>query len=250
MKNSETKAEIKKDTSKKVPPFLILAGFVVLGFWVLNWWLVGANFSTAEGGQFGDRFGATTSLFGGLTILGLIFTIYLQLQQMKESNNAFQQEMAQLQKQVNIQNFQRFTDTFFQMIDLKYKIVANYKNGKDEFTSFNNSITSNIYSTNDKGHLTEHYKNVIKKQADQTFGNYVSNFMEILNLISKKKYLSSRLKYSNILLAQLSNDEVIFLYYHLNICFGEQIGLIKPKLTEMFSNIFPQNPNHHILFSN
>jgi hypothetical protein len=85
---------------------------LIIGFWGLNWFLVGCYLDSQEGGQFGDRFGATTSLFGGLTIAGLIITIILQQKQI-----AIQQ--SEITAQLKEQTKDRELSIFFEMMHLQ-----------------------------------------------------------------------------------------------------------------------------------
>lgn len=51
------------------------AGSALVTWWILPTW--------TERGQFGDLFGAVNSLFSGLALAGIVFTIFLQRQELK-----------------------------------------------------------------------------------------------------------------------------------------------------------------------
>jgi hypothetical protein len=74
----------------------VIAGIIVLLLWLVNWFWIGNAFCMEQGGQFGDRFGATTSLFGGITIIGLIVTILLQREDIKIARKSFDEQVKQL----------------------------------------------------------------------------------------------------------------------------------------------------------
>src|SRR5258708_5010403 len=83
----------------------------------------GANYQ--RWGQYGDMYGAINALFSGLTIAGLVYTIILQRQEMREAQetNFEQRQLAAtqidiLEKQLTNADYQRYEETFFQLIDL------------------------------------------------------------------------------------------------------------------------------------
>jgi hypothetical protein len=87
----ETTAEPKQDVVKtenkeneKGYGILIVAVLTVVILWFLNWILLlkfGGN--DAEKGQFGDMFGSVNALFSGLAFAFLIYTIWLQREELK-----------------------------------------------------------------------------------------------------------------------------------------------------------------------
>ena len=145
------------NTSQKKPDwFKILINvspLVVLIFWGLNWYWVGEHFGTAVGGQFGDRFGAATSLFGGLTVVLLLITIRLQRQEIDDGKVEFKQQNRTL-------IHQRFENTFFQLLKFHADNVAsidvvgeNERLGRDCFRFF--------YDHEFKGFVTRKKRNLM-----------------------------------------------------------------------------------------
>jgi hypothetical protein len=67
----------------------IFALAFILAIWISTPWLVGKLAGTPPPtnglGAFGDIFGATNALFSGLAFLGLIYTIYLQREDLKQN---------------------------------------------------------------------------------------------------------------------------------------------------------------------
>lgn len=89
--------------------------------------------SLEQQGQFGDMFGAVTALFSGLTIVGLIYTIILQREDIKIARQSLidQKEELKLNRdEFKIQNEtlgkQRFENTFFHLLCRDYK-VSDYR---------------------------------------------------------------------------------------------------------------------------
>jgi hypothetical protein len=75
---------------------LLLAGllaFVIsvwLGVGYLSWneWWNGSDEAMARNGQYGDTFGSLNSLFAGLAFVGLVYTLTLQQQQIRDAGHA------------------------------------------------------------------------------------------------------------------------------------------------------------------
>lgn len=74
---------------------LIIAVLVVVIIWILNWVLLWYfNSKSDERGQFGDMFGSVNALFSGLAFAFLIYTIWLQREELK-----LQREELKLQRE-------------------------------------------------------------------------------------------------------------------------------------------------------
>ena len=85
-------------------------------YWSVITYLILPTNCNGERGQFGDMFGAITALFTGLAFAGLIITILLQSQELKETRHEFKQQNRTL-------IFQRFENTFFNLISVHHQIV-------------------------------------------------------------------------------------------------------------------------------
>jgi hypothetical protein len=94
---------------------------VVVALWIGSWFIVNwLNDNAPEQGQFGDKFGFVNSLFSGLALAGIIFSIilqrdelYLQRQELQETRREFKQ--------------QNFETTFFNLVRNQHEIVYSIK---------------------------------------------------------------------------------------------------------------------------
>jgi hypothetical protein len=107
---------------------------LVAGLWFVN---LCYSFTTNNANEMGDSFGIVNSLFSGLAFAGLIVTILLQKEELKEQRKeiiqqtkALNQQSKELESQKVVlenqllhSNHQRFETTFFNMIE-KYRIQA------------------------------------------------------------------------------------------------------------------------------
>jgi hypothetical protein len=214
--------EKKKLTKDKSPDLLKIGGvtaLIVIGLWILNWIIVSCFLSYEQGGQFGDRFGATTSLFGGITIIGLLITIFLQRHEIQEGKKEFKQQNKTLK-------YQRFDNTFFNMISLHNQIVETLPNGRRAFKSFieehvNTMIFGPLRSKDDLE--AEYRRSPVGKASmcvivEDIFGQYINNLdMTIDIILTTKQDPKNQDKYLNIYFDQLTNFERIVLLYHFNL---------------------------------
>jgi len=125
----------------KTKTLFIIATIAVPCLWTLNWIAVKWYYTSGQdAGTFGDLFGASNALFSGLTIIGLLYTIYLQQNEIKNARTQhdeqkhqvktlhdeqkhqaqvhFDEEKNYLVEQIKIQNRVKFETTFFRLIDM------------------------------------------------------------------------------------------------------------------------------------
>jgi len=119
---------------------VVFIGIMILitAAWLYSWRWVDLNImadshnttldaNAAVRGQFGDKFGAISSLFSGLAFAGVIFTILLQRRDLNETRNAMCHE--------------RFDNTFFQLLNLHIEITSKLSarghDGLEAFVAFN-----------------------------------------------------------------------------------------------------------------
>jgi len=123
MDNREQNQITVQDIFKK--KWFWFAVVVIIFLWGLNWYLIDKYLDYNTGGQFGDRFGATTSLFGGFTILGLIITIVLQ--QIKfhcRDMKLNYKELRWMKRKKSIKKNKQF-QYFFELMHLQNKVLEN-----------------------------------------------------------------------------------------------------------------------------
>ena len=75
-------------------------------------------------GTFGDMFGAVNALFAGLAFAGIIYTIFLQRQELELQRRELAETRGELAGQKLQLARQAFENTFFQMLALHNEIVS------------------------------------------------------------------------------------------------------------------------------
>lgn len=218
--------------------------FIVLGLWILSWIVIPRFlFTWNDRGTFGDMFGAINSLFSGLAFAGLIYTIHLQLKELGLQRDELEQTRAelegqklQLEKQNDNISKQNFEITFFNMLK-NIQSITNYMvspNGNEEGRIYLHNLfeTLDIAVSQNKEYQAvkfvgdDNNKDLLRDSLLKTYDNiFISHsynlghfYRTIHNLLKMIENYSSDIdvkrKYSSILQAQLSNDELGFILYN------------------------------------
>ena len=172
-------------------------------------------------GQFGDSFGVLNTLFSGLAVLGVFAAVIFQWHEINDQRQ-------ELKEQRQRQDKQQFETTFFNMLNLLSEIVKGITfetvQGQQAFTQCKNTKQSNtgLNKLNDGRFVRladasrmDKVKIVHEWIEGQHFEKYFRIIYTTLKFIEKStlEYEEKKL-YSNILRAQLSNDELFFLGYN------------------------------------
>lgn len=107
----------------KLVGLYVLLGIVII-VWIAS--LFGLNqliSDPARKGQFGDSFGAINSLFSGLALAGIIYTIYLQKKELSLQRKELSDTREEFKTQNKTLSLQRFENTFFHLLQLHHQIV-------------------------------------------------------------------------------------------------------------------------------
>jgi len=123
---------------------LILILLMVFFVWRYGWSWIDSNPDinsaqdvNAARGQFGDKFGAINALFAGCAFAGIIFTIFLQSREIRQTKSM-------LEEQLKGANKNRFDGTFFELIKLHSDITSKLSdlqhNGRHAFRAFHERI--------------------------------------------------------------------------------------------------------------
>ncbi len=227
------------------------AGVVIL--WLVNcFWLPCC--STAERrGQFGDKFGAVNALFSGLAFAGLIITLVMQ-------NYELKLQRKEITDQAREMNNQRFENSLFNMLSIHRVIFENlgylytenrfasYKKGYDLFSFFYNEVPLKMAGPGRNGiknlSSISMYKDV---EGICVFKSYFCHLYSIFKYIDETSLIDENEKYDYacIVRNQLSDNELLMLYYHA-ISFNDGDNRFK-KLIEkyaIFENISKPIDSH------
>lgn len=201
--------------------------FMFIMFWSANDFEFSLSPSTSleSLGVFGDSFNILTSLFTGLAFAGVIISVILQTKELE----ATREELSGQRQAIEKQNFE---NTFFNMLKLHNNIVNDIEFTKEYMeTTGGGSFSFTTKKEISKGRtavtkitslfldMSGDAENPIESFIDiydiysTQLGHYFRNIYHILKLIENFQ-IENKKFYSNILRAQLSNDELILLYFN------------------------------------
>jgi len=184
-------------------------------------------------GQFGDMFGAINSLFSGFAFAGVIYAIFLQMRELKLqkeelilTRKELKGQKLQLKKQNETMVKQNFENTFFSLLRLHNNIVTSIKipgklyEGRDCFKFLN----SQIKGDHDRGKRASR-PNVnaigsfilIYDEYQGILGHYFRALYNLFKLVDQSG-VDNKKFYTNLVRAQLSNYELVILFYN---CLGK-----------------------------
>lgn len=226
--------------------------------WILNLTVVFVFGNFEDSGAFGDTFGAVNALFSGLAFVGLIYAILLQKNQLelqREDLKSTQEELIETREEFKTQNetlkIQRFENTFFSMLSLHNEITLNttlkIRNGEEKGRDIYKTIYNAIYNdmnrqlVGDKNYPKEPDKETVSKYIDTLYqaqlGHYFRNLYTIFKYIDESK-ISGKELYTDIVRAQLSNYELLLLFYNCYFLHEPSEGFIEyAKEYNLFDNM-------------
>ena len=205
-----------KKQAEKARPFKMILSIALIAFpiiWLMNWILVKWYYSCSPESQglFGDMFGASTSLFAGISVVLLIYTVLLQKEEIAEGREEFK-------KQNRTLSYQRFDNTFFNMLELHHRILANLPWKHESFAKYISDHINRLEAHETLERLRESYNSISLSFTLQHFGKYIGNFEIIIDyVLTQKKKSKNQDKYLKIYFAQLTTPEKVFLLYYYNL---------------------------------
>jgi hypothetical protein len=200
-------------------------------------------------GAFGDSFGVLTALFSGLAFAGIILTILLQREELRLQRNELKLTRQELSTQNETSKLQSFENTFFQMLrvhnDLlaSMDIIRDLKNpdslvtsGRDCFIIFCDELS--VFCINYKNGRDELSVEEVISGGYELFwifrGQELAHYFRYLYTVFK--FIEARAPdqrfYSKIVRAQLSNQEMVLLFYN---CLTDQGNEKFKPLIEKFA---------------
>ena len=223
-----------KETKSRLWIWIVVAIGVVLVLWGLNWCGV-SNFinEPTNQGTFGDMFGAVNALFSGLAFAGLIITLLYQREELKLQREELQETRKELKEQNKTMKRQRFENTFFNMLSLQQEIVANLSveskevnraevvKGREVFEKIYEGINVYVlYELQSIGIKEIVYGNIENYNSNgwliSRFDHYFRHLYRIFKYIDKTDLIDEkeRYDYASIVRSQLSDYELVMLFYN------------------------------------
>lgn len=214
---------------------LLCVGLVIsYGYALLNGVWPFEGMSPEQRGLFGDSWGAFTSVFSALGFCGVLWTIRLQISATKK----IEQDSRKREESEKLRDFE---NSFFNMLSILQTIIKDMRvngdvgkknrEGRSVFTYFysqykNDFVDKNI--THDIAYIDESKFSVVKERQkiaisfdyffrgrNGNFSHYYRYLYNIFRFIDESSIDGmSKCKYAKILRAQISNYELMILFYN------------------------------------
>jgi len=218
-----------------------LSGLIILS-------LSDKGLSIGDRGTFGDMFGAVNALFSGVALAGVIFTILQQKEELELQRKELSDTRKEFERQNETLRFQRFENTFFQILNLHHTLVqrvrgveievdgaaALYEIARRTLRRMEEEIKQHKHYSNPERRATrfEHLDEEVSEQSlsastgsvykeqQRLIGQFLSNIIASLEVIDQTPLITEQTEkqyYANIFKVQLSESELRILFY---FCFG------------------------------
>lgn len=223
-----------EDKTRRAGLQTILLLVVIAGLWSAFSWFTASSepFPGFLTGTYGDGFGVLTSLFTGLALAGLWYTIQLQRIELSETREVLKQQSRSLEAQSKSSQVQVVEATFFQLLqrfsevarDVKRgaeigrgAIAAYYRDFKDQAT--NRTVAAPVPSALISVEVFGRYLTA----NQQELNHYFRTLYHVFKFIDEHDALSDedKIRYANVARAQLSTYEVLLLAYNGLVGEGE-----------------------------
>lgn len=225
--------EGKKSTPGLFYLFLFATGLTIIVFAVAIIW----RGSIHQMGPFGDFIGGTLNpLLTFLTFMGLLVTIVLQQAELRDTRTELERSATALEKQNKATDRQNFESTFFQMLTLHNTIVnsidlfysgqeqeiggrktkgARETKGRDCFSQFFENFKEEYLAISDlpdPERLQMAY-DAFWQRRQQDLAHYYRYLYNVLRFVHEAQGIEDRGPYMKLLRAQLSDFELVMLFY-------------------------------------
>ena len=238
------------DNKSRLWIWIVLAIIGVIAAWGLSWWLINKNIDcSTERGTFGDMFGAVNALFSGLAFAGLIATLLYQREELKlqrkelvQTREELKGQREEFEEQNKTMKRQRFENTFFNMLSLQQEIASNllleytkYSAGNNFFsdakrhvckgrntfkTLYLDALIIDSCNTDFEGIKAVFGHSEIEEKIfvsnTTIFDHYFRHLYRIIKYIDSTDLIeeSERYDYACIVRSQLSDYELVMLFYN------------------------------------
>lgn len=258
------KDENDKETDLGIYIIGAISVLLIIGLWTYTYFEL-KDMPSADRGTLGDMFGTVNALFSGLAFAGIIFTILLQRKELGYQRKELKETRAEFVIQNKTLKNQRFENTFYNLVSLHNQIVNDIDydktrsinrervlvtvKGRDVFRDRFNTLDSML---DNEPKLNETYLKFYQERKTD-FGHYFRNLYRIIKMIHETEFVTyeeleldrnkqtdkekynlcnylERYKYTCIVRAQLSDYELLLLFYN---CLSDNgVEKFKPLVEE------------------
>jgi hypothetical protein len=224
-----------KDFKKKLAHPASLLAMVTIVFIAWKLWpnivnQMGLGIIPDKANELGDMYGGLNTLFTGITLCAVGYTILLQHIQLDEARAALQAEQKQREATEKSHRVASFENTFFLLLEHHKKIVNDIrisyfrpKQGIEALQAFNTIISEQLTdlrpaSLKNKGPLDlGDFRKIYTtrfQEHDGMVAHYFRSLYQIMKFIDRNPDEATRITYAKLFRAQLSNFELVALAFN------------------------------------
>lgn len=215
--------------------FLVITT-VVFAIWALNYYFMTKWFGQPDSpGTGGDLFGAATSLFSGLAFAGLIYTLFMQKQELKLQREQLKKQNEELKDTRKEFEIQRFESRFFGMIKLFNDHIqtivvgggGQQKRGRACLEQYARGLVWDLSQkvSDPQNNLQTHVDKFEKIYSDNEaqLGPYFRLLYNLFRQLEDQHGISNleKKKHAAIIRAQLNSAELVLLLFNSVTVLGE-----------------------------
>jgi len=206
----------------KLRSLIIIVTLAWASFWVAAWWYL----DWTKSGGFGDSFGAVNSLFSGLALAFIIYSIVQQQIALTLQKQEMKQALIEFRTQNESLKMQRFENTFFNLISLHHSLVDKISievNGTKivghESLRHLNSEFRQLFAEKQKV-FTKFYNS-----RDEHLSQCFANFITLATVTKESNLLTDDVKeqYFSIIASQIHPCEIALLFYYFQVGKGNNV---------------------------
>jgi hypothetical protein len=218
---------------------LVKVAFAIVVLLILYGFFVWVSLEPMEKrGQFGDMFGGANALISGMAFAALIYATHLQRRELelqraelKLTREEISKQAVQMTQQTSTFDHQQFDSTFFQLLQLHASILAGIdlgdvgssrRSGRAAFNQFRVDLELSLpqYRTQgmDRRIAAQEAYAEINSIGKKSLGHYFRNLYHIVKFVdSSRRTEDEKKQYTSFLRAQLSEDEMIVLFFNAQL---------------------------------
>lgn len=251
----EQKKDEEKSLNQVLITIIVIASALALVVVSFYFYMFNGTFSESQTdwGVFGDYLGGVLNpTFSFLALIALLLTISLQASELRLARKELKNSSDALNAQNETLILQNFENSFFQMLRLHNDIVNSIDfvrggvnvpvmttSGRDCFPvmckRLKTKYTSGNNSTNESEIVEQAYESFYE-QHQVELAHYFRYLYNIFKFIHKSQVTDKRF-YSNLLRAQISNHELVIIFYNCISSHGRERFLPLAIQFALFNNL-------------
>ena len=189
----------------------VAAFLIILGLYIAYFKNLSVTNDSATWGTFGDYLGGTLNpIISFLALIGLLYTIHQQAQEMQATREELKQAAEQQHRQADIFNLQQFESTFFSLLEQHNKVVERIE-VESIYEKLHNIYNKKIYQITKREPSEELSNSHAIKSINQhyelkSYFNFLFQILKFISISLSKNSESNNSEDSKITIKDFDSD--------------------------------------------